>query len=127
MENTNFKIYDVGNLGSGKSNLFIGNTYISDVTKNKNDFSTFLFASLVGGRNIRIDQATEKDPYIFIDARFYTFKPYNYYVSLSNNEPLSNLEATYGNTSDVYLKTIIKNITTVSGDVAIHIKNLEVD
>jgi hypothetical protein len=128
MTNT-FKVYDIGNLGSSRSFVYLGGTYISKVIntdKSKSDFTTFLFASLVGGRNVRIDQATEKDPYIFIDARFYTFKPYSYYVDFSNNITLQTLEDTFAS-NNVFLKTIIKSIEHSNGDITINTKNIEGD
>lgn len=128
MVNT-FKVYDIGNLGSSRSFVYLGGTYISKIfntDKSKSDFTTFLFASLVGGRNVRIDQATEKDPYIFIDSRFYTFKPYSYYVDFSNNTPLQTLEDMFAS-NDVFLKTIIKSIENSSGDITINTKNIEGD
>jgi hypothetical protein len=109
--------------------VYLGGTYISNIVntnKSKNDFTTFLFASLVGGRNVRIDQATEKDPYIFIDSRFYTFKPYSYYVNFINNKTLQTIEETFAS-NDVFLKTIIKSIEHSNGDITINTKNIEGD
>ena len=41
----------------------------------ENCFTTFLFASIVGGKNVRVQPATEDNPYILIDSRWYDFKP----------------------------------------------------
>ena len=128
MSNNQFTIYDVGNLGGAAFNFFIGNTYLADNATLPNNYSTFLFASLTGGRNIRIDQATEQDPYIFIDARFYTFKPYSYYVDFNQNQSLNYLESNYQPSTNLFLNTVIQNLTTsINGDIIVSIKNLIVD
>ena len=112
MANLPFKIYNVGNLASVPANVFIGKTFISDNGSNKNVkencFSTFLFASIVGGKNVRVDQATEKEPYIFIDSKFFNFKPYDYYIDYINGSSFSELEEKYDpTTSTKYENNII--------------------
>lgn len=130
MTNLPFKIYEVGNLAAVPANIFVGKTFISDNGSNtrtkENCYSTFLFASIVGGKNIRVDQATEKDPYIFIDAKFFNFKPFNYYIDSLNGISNSVLENKYDPDSKLeYKDTIIENITQDnSGDVLFMIKTL---
>jgi hypothetical protein len=123
MINKQQKTYEVGNLGATPTNLFVGKTHISsnDKLHINNNQSVFLFASLTAGKNVRIDQATEKEPQIFIDAKFYDFKPYGYLVNYSANKDLKLLEAAF-NSPGVNLKTIIDSIGVYQGDSVINFK-----
>jgi len=119
-----FKVYDINNFSNIGSNVYIGSTYIANISTSKTektDFTTYLFASIVGGRNIRIDQPTEKEPYIFIDSRFYHFKPYSYYVDFNNNIDINLLETTNYSLNN----SILKSINYINGDVYVNIKNIE--
>jgi hypothetical protein len=40
----------------------------------KNCHDVFIFATIIGGKNIKITPATEKDPYIYLDTRWYNFE-----------------------------------------------------
>ena len=117
------KTYEVGNLGTTPTNLFVGKTHLStnDKLPSNNGQSVFLFASLTAGKNVRIDQATEKEPHIFIDAKFYDFKPYGYLVNYSTNKDLKLLEAAF-KSPEVNLKTIIDSIGDYQGDSVINFK-----
>ncbi len=83
--NLPFKIYSAVNLGSSEGMVFLGKTnsaidngqftrtlpedYYADC------FSTFNFASIVPGNCTRIDIATEDDPSIMIDSKWFDFRP----------------------------------------------------
>jgi hypothetical protein len=41
--------------------------------------TAFMFGSIYGGQNVRIDQSTDKDPSIFIDAKYFDFKDFTWY------------------------------------------------
>lgn len=117
------KTYEVGNLGATPTNIFVGKTHISSNEKLpiNNNQSVFLFASLTAGKNVRIDQATEKEPQIFIDTKFYDFKPYGYLVNYSANKDLKLLESAF-NSPGVNLRTIIDSIGDYQGDSVINFK-----
>jgi hypothetical protein len=80
-----FKIYEARNLATSEAYVYLGKASIAGLNganenyfshqADANCFTTFLFASIVGGRNVRIDAATEDDPYIYIDSRWYDFRP----------------------------------------------------
>jgi hypothetical protein len=73
------------------SYVYLGKGFTSDTDKLKNLSidqrkasqqncnSTFFWASIVGGKSVRVDSATQRDPYLFIDAKWYDLKPINYY------------------------------------------------
>jgi hypothetical protein len=125
-----FRLYDVGNLSSYRSFIYLGSTYIANISntdKTKSDFSTFLFGSIVGGKNVRIDQATEKDPYIFIDVRYYTFKPYNYYVNFIANSNLTDLENNFLPNETNFRKSVINKIEISNNDLIVSVKKIGSD
>jgi len=84
--NLPFKIYSAVNLGSREGMPFLGKTS-TDVDNSKflrtlpedyyaDCFSTFNFASIVPGSCVRIDIATEDDPSIMVDSKWFDFRPY---------------------------------------------------
>lgn len=93
--NLPFKIYSAVNLGSSEGMVFLGKTS-TDQDNSKfartlpedyyaNCFSTFNFASIVPGNCTRIDIATESDPSIMIDSKWFDFRPY---VDMSGQQEL---------------------------------------
>lgn len=80
-----YKIYEAANAGSADAHVFLGKASIGGLNGSAEDFfphlaegncfTTFVFASIVGGKNVRIIPATEDDPYIYIDSRWYDFAP----------------------------------------------------
>lgn len=83
--NLPFKIYSAINLGSNEGMVFLGKTS-TDITNSSftrtlpedyyaSCFSTFNFASIVPGNCSRIDIATESDPSIMIDLKWFDFRP----------------------------------------------------
>ena len=84
--NLPFKIYSAVNMGSNEGMVFLGMTdsglpntpgFTYSVPENyyTGCFSTFNFASIVPGNCSRIDIATEADPNILIDLRWFDFRP----------------------------------------------------
>jgi hypothetical protein len=83
--NLPFKIYSAVNLGSSEGMVFLGKTSTdadnSKFTRTLPEnyyaacFSTFNFASIVPGNCTRIDIATESDPSIMIDSKWFDFRP----------------------------------------------------
>lgn len=83
--------YEPRNMANVISYVYLGKGFTSDTDKlnnlsadqkrasQQNCYSTFYWASLVGGKSVRIDSATSEDPYIFIDSKWYDLKPINYY------------------------------------------------
>jgi len=72
----NYSIYEARNLAATESYVFLGKGNVNDTkisTENKCS-STFLFASIIGGKNTRIDSASENEPYIMIDTKWYAFR-----------------------------------------------------
>lgn len=110
-----FKIYEAVNAGSGGANVFLGKASIAGVNGNKesffpelaeaNCFTTFVFASIVGGKNVRVTPATEDDPYIYVDSRFYCFEPCA--------DPATSVlaDVQYGGTGDVtvFMKSLVSD------------------
>lgn len=115
-----FKVYEVRNLATTEAYVYLGKAAIAGLNgaeenyfshqAEENCFSTFLFASLVGGRNIRIDAATEEDPFIYIDSRWYDFRPCGNESNDPTTWPANNILSTvqYKDTGDVvvYFKGI---------------------
>jgi len=127
-----FRIYEVGNLASVPANVFVGKTFIADDGTNRNTkencYSTFLFASIVGGKNVRVDQATENDPYVFIDVKFFNFKPFDYYIDVLAGSTNEELESKFAPNGESYNDTIIESVTQNSdGDVLFMVKTLGTD
>jgi hypothetical protein len=83
--NLPFKIYSAVNLGRNEGMVFLGKTSTdaSNTPFNRtvpedyyaDCFSTFNFASIVPGNCSRIDIATESDPNILIDLKWFDFRP----------------------------------------------------
>lgn len=94
--------YEPINLGSVKSYFFTG--YIdpdnNKITlesllnsQNSTCYSEIYFASILPGKNVRIDNWSLKDPYVFIDQKFYDIRSIGYYhqwKSKTENELISN-------------------------------------
>ena len=80
-----FKIYEAANAASTDAHVFLGKASIAGINGQSKDFfpelaenncfTTFVFASIVGGKNVRITPASASDPFIYIDSRWYDFKP----------------------------------------------------
>jgi hypothetical protein len=79
----------------GKGPLVTTNN-IQPLTNGSNCLSTFLFGSIKPGKNIRIDVPTDKDPNLFIDAKFFDFNPYSSSVSLCSSNVLYEVSSTSG-------------------------------
>lgn len=83
--------YEPRNMANTISYVYLGKGITADTDKLKNLSidqrkasqqncnSTFFWASIVGGKSVRVDSATRRDPYLFIDAKWYDLKPINYY------------------------------------------------
>lgn len=120
-----FKVYEVRNLANTEAYVYLGKATLADTSDTdgffphqveENCYSTFLFASIVGGRNVRIDPATEEDPYIYIDSRWYTFRPCGYegVEDWPANSVLSRVDVAGDGNVTAYLKSI-----TTDGSVVI--------
>jgi hypothetical protein len=104
--------FEINNLTNGEGFVYVGKSALVDTPKYKtikegsNCLSTFLFGGIVPGRNIRIDKPTEKDPNIFIDAKFFDFQPYS--PDVSGSCILGTVQDNSGDVS-YYFKTITNN------------------
>ncbi|MCS7316913.1 MAG: hypothetical protein NZZ41_01135 [Candidatus Dojkabacteria bacterium] len=85
------------NLGAVKSYFFIGNIdnegNVSYSKKQEYDlacFTNLFFASIVPGKNIRMDMWTVDDPYIFIDQKFFDVRDIGTFYSI-RNKPLNEI------------------------------------
>jgi len=124
-----FKIYEARNLASTEAYVYLGKASIAGLNgadenyfshqADSNCFTTFLFASIVGGRNVRIDAASEEDPYIYIDSRWYDFRPCgvetNDQTAWPANSILSHVDYKDSGDVTVYFKSI-----TSDGSIVIH-------
>lgn len=121
-----FKIYECQNLANTEAYVYLGkaalaglngatSSYFPDQV-DRNCSTTFLFASIVGGRNVRVDPATEEDPYIYIDARWYSFRPCGNDSSTGwpANSILSSVSSSEAGDITVYVKSL-----TTDGSVVI--------
>jgi hypothetical protein len=109
-EEFSYKIYDAINIAKtsdGKiiqATVYLGkasvagvngasNTFFSNLSSENQCSSTFIFGSLVGGRNLSITPATATDPYVYLDGRWYDFKASGYNSTyIPANNILSNIE-----------------------------------
>ncbi len=83
--------YEPRNMANTISYVYLGKGFTGDTDKLKNlstdqrkassqnCHTSYFWASIVGGKSVRVDAATIQDPYIFIDAKWYDLKPINYY------------------------------------------------
>jgi hypothetical protein len=115
-----FKIYEARNLATSEAYVYLGKASIAGLNganenyfshqADANCFTTFLFASIVGGRNVRIDAATEEDPFIYVDSRWYDFRPCGVESNDQTSWPANNIlsHVDYKDTGDVtvYFKSI---------------------
>lgn len=86
-----FSVYEPRNLGSTKAYVYLGKnisdgikdfgTFAGDERTSENCSTVLLFASIVGGKQIRVDPWTCTDPHTFIDQRFYDLRPFRYLLS----------------------------------------------
>jgi hypothetical protein len=91
-KNNEVVVYEPRNMANIPGNVYLGKTFSLDleihknlnyeqkVASKENCENTLLFASIIGGTNVRIDPATARDPYLYIDAKWFDLKPYDYYV-----------------------------------------------
>lgn len=119
--NMPFKIYEAKNAATTEAYVYLGKTSIASVNgattnyfaaQNENCYTTFLFASLIAGKNIRIDPATEKDPFIYLDSRFYDFRP----CGATSSDPF-----TWPKNS------ILSSVEHNGGDITVYLKNITTD
>lgn len=92
-----YKVFEPRNLGNTPSYVYLGKSISDDLDKTKsvtvrdkeklseNCYTTFLWASLVGGKGIRIDPPTRTDPYTFIDQKWFDLRPFKYWLSWQKN------------------------------------------
>lgn len=106
-------VFEVANLANGDGFVYVGKSSLVDnnsgnktLKEGSNCLSTFLFGSIIPGRNIRLDIPTEVDPNTFIDAKFFDFQSYS---------PLISGSCTLGKTQDT------------SGDVSYYFRALKND
>jgi hypothetical protein len=108
--------FEVKNLATTEGFVYVGKSSLVDVPQKQktlkegdNCFATFMFGTLVPGRNIRIDKPTDIDPNVFVDAKFFDFEPYTPQLSASNL--LSYTQASSGDMS-YFFKSIINDGST---------------
>lgn len=78
-----YKLYEATNAASTGAVVFLGKSSKEDISNgilrpdlaDKNCFTTFVFATIIAGKNVKISPATESDPYIFIDNKWFDFRP----------------------------------------------------
>jgi hypothetical protein len=80
-----FKIYDAHSVSTKGSPVYLGKSVVAGIDGSQksffpelagnNCFRTFVISSLVSGKNVKLTPATEEDPYIYIDSRWYYFRP----------------------------------------------------
>ena len=117
-----YKIYEAANAGSADAHVFLGKASVAGLNGASEDFfpelaedncyTTFLFASIVGGKNVRIQPATAGNPYILVDSRWYDFKP------CSNPATSIFHSVEYGSNGDI--NVFLKSVTT-DGSVVIEV------
>jgi hypothetical protein len=116
----NYSIYEARNLASTESYVFLGKGALNienykNINTDNGCSSIFLFASLVGGNNnFRIDPATENDPNIFMDSKWYAFRSAgndSLDIKVANNV-ISDVINT-GTKTTVYFKSITSDGTIV--------------
>lgn len=115
-----FKIYEARNLASSEAYVYLGKAAIAGYNgadenyfshqADANCYTTFLFASIVGGKNVRIDAASEEDPYLYVDSRWYDFRPCGFETNDQSAWPANSIlsHIDYKDTGDVtvYFKSI---------------------
>jgi hypothetical protein len=76
--------YEVKNLANGDGFVYVGKSALVEqpggnrtITEGSNCLATFMVGSIIPGRNIRLDIPTEKDPNVFLDAKFFDFQAYS--------------------------------------------------
>lgn len=121
-----FKIYEARNLANTEAYVYLGKAALAGLNGadesffpeavDRNCFTTFLFASIVGGRNVRVDPATENDPYVYVDSRWYNFRPCDNeaITGWAANNVLSSVKTTDFGDVTAYFKTI-----TTDGSIVI--------
>jgi len=130
--NIPYKIYEVKNISTKGGYVYMGKSPTIDdnngpVNGNNSCFTTFLFGSLEGGDsgNIRIDPPTNKDPYTFIDVRFYDVHPYQSFLKSEKGEVISFTSEISANNILAYSVAATANgFQTVKGDMLYYFKNI---
>jgi hypothetical protein len=94
-----FRVYETRNLGSVPSYAYLGKNITNELSDQsnltafereqlaENCYNIFLFASVVGGTNVRIDPGDSTDPHIFIDQRWFDLRPIRFWYSWESNVP----------------------------------------
>lgn len=79
-----FQIYHAKNVSEQPAHIFLGKSQKRGFDGHSRDFypieenscdSVFLFANIVGSKNIKIYPASQDDPFMYIDSRKYLFLP----------------------------------------------------
>lgn len=117
MSELSFSVYSIKNEnGDGGVNVFLGIASKKTTTNNTIDYfphkvvackSTYLFASIVGTRNVRVTRPTSTDPYIYLETR----KP----IAIQDGPP----ETSFLKSSDSSGMTL----RTISSDASIQIRD----
>lgn len=131
--------YEPINLGSVKSYFFTGyidsSTYqvtLETLLQSKEYFcySSIYFASVLPGKNVRIDNWTIKDPYIFVDQKFYDVRSVGYYYHWYNKTPEQLIQPSLNpplSSANFPENNIIQERDANSWDVIYYVKKLTSD
>jgi hypothetical protein len=98
-----YAVYEPRNLGSTRAYVYLGKnvsdgiktfeTFAGDERTSENCLTVLMFASIIGGKQVRVDTWTDKDPHTFIDQRFYDLRPFRYLKSWNNTyNPPTNMK-----------------------------------
>lgn len=109
-----FSIYEPRNLGSTRAYTYLGkdisdgvktfDNFAGDERTSDNCFTVLMFASIIGGKSIRVDPWTKTDPHTFIDQQWFDLRPFRYLKSWKNN---------YNPTGDMKLQDYIDSLEGV--------------
>lgn len=90
-----FAVYEPRNLGSTRAYVYLGKnvsdgikvfeSFAGDERTTDNCLTVLMFASIIGGKQMRIDTWTDTDPHTFVDQRFYDLRPFRYLKSWNKN------------------------------------------
>jgi hypothetical protein len=84
----------------------------------KNCHDVFIFATIIGGKNIKITPATETDPYIYLDTRWYNFDS-----SIKTNPQTNTYEIFKGIEKNDNKFTLTVKFKTLTSDGSVLIKS----
>lgn len=127
-----YKIYEAANAASTDAHVFLGKASIAGINGAKVNYyphlaeetcyTTFVFASIVSGKNVKVEPATEDDPYIYIDSRWYDFRPCGVETADPTSWPANSIISSvdYSDTGDIQVN--FKNLTT-DGSIVLEIGN----